>query len=62
MSSNDFYEGWKSHATLERQAGAKFASVLERIQELLKRYEVINVPYSTRIWFAPLTVKASTGS
>ena len=57
MSSNIFFEGWKSHATLERQAGKKFASVLERIQELLKRYEVISVPYSTRIWFAPLAVK-----
>jgi hypothetical protein len=57
MSSNMFFDGWKSHATLERQAGEKFASVLERIQELLARHEVINVPYSTRIWFAPLTVE-----
>jgi len=55
--SNIFFEGWKSHATLERQAGKKFASVLERIQELLTRYEVIDVPFSTRIWFAPLAVE-----
>jgi len=57
MPSNIFYEGWKSHATLERQAGQKFASVLERIQKLLTPYEVIDVPYSTRIWFAPLAVE-----
>jgi ubiquinone/menaquinone biosynthesis C-methylase UbiE len=57
MPSNTFFEGWKSHATLERQAGQKFASVLERIQKLLTSYEVIYVPYSTRIWFAPLAVK-----
>jgi ubiquinone/menaquinone biosynthesis C-methylase UbiE len=56
MLSNIFFEGWKSHATLARQAGQKFASVLERIQELLTRYEFINVPYSTKIWFAPLAV------
>jgi ubiquinone/menaquinone biosynthesis C-methylase UbiE len=56
MPSDIFFEGWKSHATLERQAGPKFTSVLERIQSLLKHYEVINVPYSTRIWFAPLAV------
>jgi len=56
MPSNIFFEGWKSHATLERQAGQKFASVLERIQKLLTPYEVIDVPYSTKIWFAPLAV------
>jgi ubiquinone/menaquinone biosynthesis C-methylase UbiE len=53
MPSNIFFEGWKSHATLERQAGAKFTEVLERIQKLLTPYEVVDVPYATRIWFAP---------
>jgi ubiquinone/menaquinone biosynthesis C-methylase UbiE len=61
MPSNIFWEGWKSHATLERQAGPKFAAVLERIRELLAPYEVIDVPYSTRIWFARLAVKGVTG-
>jgi ubiquinone/menaquinone biosynthesis C-methylase UbiE len=56
MPSRVFFEGWKSHATLERQAGPKFASVLERIQKLLGHYEIIDVPYSTRMWFAPLAV------
>jgi SAM-dependent methyltransferase len=56
MASNVFLEGWKSHATLERQAGPKFSSVLERIQELLMNHEVVQVPYSTRIWFAPVAV------
>jgi ubiquinone/menaquinone biosynthesis C-methylase UbiE len=60
MASNIFFAGWKSHATLERQAGQKFASVLERIQKLLMHYEVIDVPYSTRIWFAPLVVQKPT--
>jgi len=50
--SSAFFEGWKSHATLERQAGPKFPSVLERIQELLKPHEMIEVPFTTRIWFA----------
>jgi ubiquinone/menaquinone biosynthesis C-methylase UbiE len=54
IPSNIFFEGWKSHATLERQAGPKFASVLKRIQELLKPYKVVDVPYTTRIWFARL--------
>lgn len=57
IPSNIFAEGWKSHATLERQAGQKFASVLECIQKLLMHYEVIDVPYSTKIWFAPLAVE-----
>jgi ubiquinone/menaquinone biosynthesis C-methylase UbiE len=56
MPSKKFFEGWKSHATLERQAGQQFASVLDRIQELLTHYEVVDVPYSTRIWFAPLAL------
>lgn len=60
MPSNVFFEGWKSHATLERQAGQKFASVLKRIQKLLIDYEVVNVPYWTRIWFAPLVVQKPT--
>lgn len=56
MSSGTFFEGWKSHATLERQAGQQFASVLERIHKLLAQYDIIDVPYSTRIWFARLVV------
>jgi ubiquinone/menaquinone biosynthesis C-methylase UbiE len=58
--SKIFFEGWKSHATLERQAGQKFASVLDRIQKLLVHYDVIDVPYSTRIWFAPLGIEKTT--
>jgi len=61
MPSNIFFDGWKSHATLARQAGQKFASVLERIQKLLTPYEVIDVPYSTKIWFAPLAVAKTDG-
>jgi len=61
IPSNIFFDGWKSHATLARQAGQKFASVLERIQKLLTPYEVIDVPYSTKIWFAPLAVAKTDG-
>jgi ubiquinone/menaquinone biosynthesis C-methylase UbiE len=57
IPSQTFFEGWKSHATLERQAGKKFASVLERIQDILKPHAVIHAPFSTRIWFAQLTAK-----
>ncbi len=62
VPSNLFLDGWKSHATLERQAGQQFAAVLGRIQELLMHYEVIAVPYSTRIWFAPLAIEKKLAS
>lgn len=49
-------EAWRSHATLERQAGSAFSSVISAIENYLVRLGVstIDVPYSTNIWIAQL--------
>lgn len=46
---------WRSHATLERQAGDRFGLIVAEIEEVLteaSRGGVVEVPYVTRIWFA----------
>jgi ubiquinone/menaquinone biosynthesis C-methylase UbiE len=48
----DYIEAWRSHATLQRQAGSQFSSVIEAIEQLLKKSDSLNVPYTTRIWMA----------
>lgn len=47
---------WRSHATLERQAGGKFREVIHAIEEFLKslKKDSIEIPYSTNIWVAQL--------
>lgn len=49
-------EAWRSHATLERQAGQKFKSVIDAIEDYLSglRTPLIQVPYVTNIWMAQL--------
>lgn len=49
-------EAWRSHATLERQAGAAFGSVVVAIEEYLNslKTSTIQIPYSTNIWVAQL--------
>lgn len=49
-------EAWRSHATLERQAGASFAAVVAAIEEYLigLKTSTIQIPYSTNIWVAQL--------
>jgi len=49
-------EAWRSHATLERQAGAKFHEVISAIDEYLQSLDTssIQIPYSTNIWVAQL--------
>lgn len=49
-------EAWRSHATLERQAGAGFLSVVQAIEDYLKGLGTpsIQIPYSTNIWVAQL--------
>ncbi|MEN9577065.1 MAG: hypothetical protein RJA70_74 [Pseudomonadota bacterium] len=50
----DCLEAWRSHATLERQAGSQFARVIEDIAEVLKRRggATLEIPYTTRVWVA----------
>lgn len=49
-------EAWRSHATLERQAGDSFGAVVSAIEEYLEGLGVptIPIPYSTNIWVAQL--------
>jgi ubiquinone/menaquinone biosynthesis C-methylase UbiE len=55
MPKSDVIEAWKSHATLKRQAGGDsvFDNIIEEIASCLDPLpEVIDVPYTTRIYFA----------
>lgn len=47
-------EAWRSHATLERQAGASFHDVIAEIDSYLRTLGTssIQIPYSTNIWIA----------
>ncbi len=49
-------EAWRSHATLERQAGAAFGDVVAAIDEYLVglKLDKIQIPYSTNVWVAQL--------
>ena len=49
-------EAWRSHATLERQAGAAFHDVVAAIENYLQSLGTpsIQIPYSTNIWLAQL--------
>lgn len=49
-------EAWRSHATLKRQAGAEFHSVVAAIETYLKSLKTttIQIPYVTNIWVAQL--------
>lgn len=50
-------EAWRSHATLERQAGDRFSDVIANIQRYLSSLGVqkIQIPYTTNIWIAQLS-------
>ncbi len=49
-------EAWRSHATLERQAGPAFVNVVAEIEEYLVSLKTptIQIPYSTNIWITQL--------
>lgn len=54
QSIDDVVEAWRSHATLERQAGPSFPSIVGRIESFLRGLGVaeIEIPYTTRAWVA----------
>ncbi len=55
MPKADVIVAWKSHATLKRQAGrdSLFNNIIQQIASYLDKLpEVIDVPYTTRIYFA----------
>lgn len=49
-------EAWRSHGTLERQAGKKFWEVIDSIEKYLKslHQKSIQIPYLTNIWLTQL--------
>ena len=48
----DTVEAWRSHATLHRQAGERFAAIIDDIQAYLASLATatIEIPYTTRAW------------
>ncbi len=52
----DCITAWKSHATLERQAGQSFGKVISKIEDYLNSLSLktIEIPYTTNIWTADL--------
>ncbi len=54
MSVEDCVEAWRSHATLQRQAGDRFASIVRSIETIIRRRgeTTIEVPYATKVWIA----------
>lgn len=56
QSKQDVLEAWRSHATLERQAGPQFAEIIQEIEALLRAQKgaQVTVPYTTRMWCAQL--------
>lgn len=56
QSLEECVEAWRSHATLERQAGAAFHDVVAAIEAYLQSLGTpnIQIPYSTNIWVAQL--------
>ncbi|MEO5373342.1 MAG: methyltransferase domain-containing protein [Alphaproteobacteria bacterium] len=54
VPATDWIEAWRSHATLQRQAGPRFPEVIAAIEDLVTRERLtsIDVPYDTRMWVA----------
>lgn len=55
ISVDDYVEAWRSHATLHRQAGSKFSSLISEIEDICKssaNQMQLRVPYVTRLWMA----------
>jgi len=56
QSVEEVLEAWRSHATLQRQAGDRFHDIIEEIEKVLDKTNQteINIPYTTRGWAARL--------
>jgi SAM-dependent methyltransferase len=52
LPAADYVDAWRSHGTLQRQAGAKFGSIVEMIEREVGAGASAAVPYCTRIWHA----------
>jgi ubiquinone/menaquinone biosynthesis C-methylase UbiE len=56
QSLEDCVEAWRSHGTLQRQAGEKFTQIIDDIEQLLrsKNQKYFQIPYLTRVWIGKL--------
>ena len=54
QSIEECVEAWRSHATLQRQAGDRFLAVVDAIERYLASLKTshIQIPYSTNVWLA----------
>jgi hypothetical protein len=52
VSTKDYVEAWRSHATLQRQAGERFRAIISKIESAVGQFATLSVPYFTRIWYA----------
>jgi len=57
VSAESWANAWRSHATLERQAGGKFSAIVDDIIAYVSAHAPtqIRIPYTTRIWVAQAT-------
>ncbi|NOZ52525.1 MAG: class I SAM-dependent methyltransferase [Gammaproteobacteria bacterium] len=54
QSIKDCVEAWRSHATLQRQAGTAFPQIIANIEGFIAGLglDIIAIPYTTRVWMA----------
>ena len=54
VPSMEWIDAWRSHATLQRQAGPRFAEIVDEIADIVDEAcgETIDIPYVTRAWVA----------
>lgn len=50
----DVIEAWRSHGTLERQAGEAFSAIIDDVEKYVRGLgkKEIQIPYVTRVWMA----------
>jgi SAM-dependent methyltransferase len=50
----DWLDAWRSHVTVKRQAGARFAAVVAAVADVVESAsrDHLDVPYTTRAWVA----------
>ena len=60
----DWIEAWRSHGTLQRQAGDRFPAIVDGIAAIVSRTcsDRIQVPYVTRAWVARLRSRPGLSS
>ena len=51
---DDAIEAWRSHATLQRQAGEAFGPIVDKLAAYLRSLgtDTLHIPYTTRAWIA----------